>query len=295
MPIIVMICFARSGGTILNQCLGSLPNTLIISEVSPLAGNWRKGNIFVGTIKEQAKYWYDIDLKSNGFVESALELAEICKRDGRMLVIRDWTFGGYLPTKNNLGPTPDRILSLEALENRCEVLPFCFVRDPIDVWLSLTKRMAIEIKTFFKQYLKYIQDIKVRNITVFKYEDFVRRPEETIRQICQYAGLEFSDSWKNYMSYGKVIGDTVFDPHSRGRKAGTIKMIPRRYLPKKRIIELNRCKEMIRANELLGYPTSYWNVEVESKASAISESCKRFICRYPIRLFRRFKRLLGQE
>lgn len=295
MPIIVMICFARSGGTILNQCLGSLPKTVFISEVSPLAGNWRKNKTCVGTIKEQAKHWYDIDLKSNSFAENALELAEVCERSGRRLVVRDWTFGGYLPTTINPGPTPDRILSLEALENRCEVLPFCFVRDPIDVWLSLTKRMHIEMERFFAQYLKYIQDIKVRNITVFKYEDFVRRPEETIRQICQYAGLEFSDSWKNYMSYGKVIGDTVFDPHSRGRKAGTIKMIPRRYLPKKRIIELNRCKEMIRANELLGYPTSYWNVEVESKASAISESCKRLIHRYPIRLFRRFKRLLGQE
>lgn len=295
MPIIVMICFARSGGTILNQCLGSLPNTMIISEVSPLAGNWRKGNIFVGTIKEQAKHWYDIDLKSNGFVESALELAEICERTGRWLVIRDWTFGGYFPSKNKPDSPPDKLLTLEALDGKCKVCPFCFVRDSIDIWMSLTRRMDIEMETFFAQYLKYIQDIKVRNITVFKYEDFVRRPEETIRQICQYAGLEFSDSWKNYMSYGKVIGDTVFDPHSRGRKAGTIRVIPRRRLAKKRIIDLNRCKEMIRANELLGYPTSYYAVEQESKASAISERCKRFIYRYPKEFFHSIKRLSGQQ
>jgi len=290
-PIIVMICFARSGGTILNQCLGSLPNVVLISELNPLPRYKSKGNIALGTIKDQAKNWYGIDLKSNGFVESALELEDICQRSGRQLIIRDWTYGGFLPFGRNPSTPSDKLLTLEALQGECDIIPFCFVRDAIDVWLSLRVLTHIEIETFFAQYLKYVEAIRERNIQIFRYEDFVKRPEDTIYQICRYTGLEFSDSWKNYTSYDKVMGDTVIDPHSRGRKSGTIKMIPRRCLPKKRIIKLNRCKEMIRANELLGYPTSYDDVERESVLSAISERCSRFICRYPRGLFRIFRRL----
>ena len=34
----VMLCFARSGGTVLNRCLGCLPDIVIMSEVNPLGG-----------------------------------------------------------------------------------------------------------------------------------------------------------------------------------------------------------------------------------------------------------------
>jgi len=36
----VMICYARSGGTILNKCLASLTNTVMLSEINPLGGGW---------------------------------------------------------------------------------------------------------------------------------------------------------------------------------------------------------------------------------------------------------------
>ena len=293
MPIIVMICFARSGGTVLNQCLGSLPNVIMVSEVSPLAGQWYKGNMSLGTIKDQAKNWYQIDLKLNGFVESALELEEICRRSGRQLIIRDWTFGGYFSFDKNPSPPADKLLSLETLKGKCEVVPFCFVRDAIDVWISLAMRQPVEMQTFFAQYLKYVQDIKTRNIPVFKYEDFVRNPEGIIRQICRCVGLEFSDSWKNYISHDKVLGDNVFDPDSRGRRTHIIKPLLRRHLSMEKIDKINRCGEMIRANELLNYPTSYYDAERENVFSAISEKCNRFIRRYPRGLHRRFKRWFG--
>jgi len=63
--IIVMICFARSGGTILNQCLGSLPNVVMLSEVHPLVENWSSGKVSVPKVKYQTKNCYQIDLSAN--------------------------------------------------------------------------------------------------------------------------------------------------------------------------------------------------------------------------------------
>ena len=82
MSIIVMICFARSGGTILNQCLGSLPGVVIMSEVNPLGGGKGKGAESYRTIKSQAKNWYGIDLISDedNFVECAIELEAFCRK-----------------------------------------------------------------------------------------------------------------------------------------------------------------------------------------------------------------------
>jgi hypothetical protein len=42
MSAIIMLCYVRSRGTVFNQCLGSLPNTIVLSEVNP-QGNSRGG------------------------------------------------------------------------------------------------------------------------------------------------------------------------------------------------------------------------------------------------------------
>ena len=34
----LLLCYARSGGTLLNQMIGSLPNVVMLSEVSPYGG-----------------------------------------------------------------------------------------------------------------------------------------------------------------------------------------------------------------------------------------------------------------
>ena len=69
-PIIVMLAYARSGGTLLNRCISSLPGTLVLSEINVEAFCPSSCN----TIKEQAKKWYDIELKSDGFIENISEI-----------------------------------------------------------------------------------------------------------------------------------------------------------------------------------------------------------------------------
>ena len=255
MSVILMICFARSGGTILNKCLGSLPNVVMLSEVNPVGGGWGKEglNSFT-TVKAQAKNWYQIDLNSDDFVESILELEQKCEDSGKHLVIRDWSFVNFeMHEYNNCNPA-NRFLTLEELEGKCNVIPFAFIRDSIDVWIS---RGTPKTEEFFDSYLSYVKEILDKDIQIFRYEDFCRNSELTIKNICSYTGLKYSDSYQNYASFENVNGDVQIKGGSRGMKQDEIKLLPRKPLPKDKIIEVNRCEKMIEANRLLEYQDSY--------------------------------------
>ena len=136
MSVVVMICFARSGGTVLNQCLGCLPNIVILSEVNPVGGGGGRGPVWFQTVQAQAEHWYGIKLEANDFAESILELEKVCEDTGRHLVVRDWSFVNIAPEPYKDTSPVNRLLTLEALEGKCEVVPFAFVRDSIDVWIS---------------------------------------------------------------------------------------------------------------------------------------------------------------
>ena len=58
MHITLMICYARSGGTLFNKCVGSMNDIIMLSEVNPLGGGWgkRRENSYT-TPAEQAKKW----------------------------------------------------------------------------------------------------------------------------------------------------------------------------------------------------------------------------------------------
>ena len=75
---IIMLCYARSGGTLLNKCLGSLSDTIILSEVNPVGSGSGKNKESLNSVYEQAKYWYNIELKNHDFKNAIIELDEYC-------------------------------------------------------------------------------------------------------------------------------------------------------------------------------------------------------------------------
>jgi hypothetical protein len=261
MAVIVMVSFSRSGGTVLNQCLGSLPNVLILSEVNPLGGGWgRQGSHSLTTVKAQAKHWYGVELGSDGFVENILELEKVCLNSQLHLVVRDWPFVNFVPYEDNHFEPSNTLLTLEMLERNCDLIPFVLVRDSIDVWISL----RIPMRQFFRYYLRYVEEILAKELPFFKYEDFCDNPGQVLREICTCTGLQYSNSYQNYASFDKVNGDVQFVRSSRGMRQAKISKLPRKRLHTSDIIALNGCDDMIEANRLLGYPTSYWDTPLES-------------------------------
>ncbi len=261
MAVVVMICFASSGGTLLNQCLGCLPNVVILSEVNPLGGGRGRGPVWFDTVKDQAREWYQIDLKSDNFAEGVQELEQICEHTARQLVVREWTFINFMPYEPNGWNPPNKLLTLEAIEKRCEVIPFAFVRDSIDVWIS---RGTPAADVFFEHYLRYVEALLENRVPVFKYEDFCRRPDVILRNICEYSGLTYSDSYQNYASFLNVNGEVQNIDGSRGTRQGRIKLLRRRHLPEDKIMEANENADMVRANTLLGYSASYYDAPREN-------------------------------
>lgn len=274
-PIITMICFARSGGTLLNKCLGVLPNTVVISEVNPLGGGWgkEKENSFT-TIKTQAKNWYNIELESNDFVENALELKEYCDKNNLYLILRDWSFVNFSShQKNNYDP-PNDFLILKYLQEKTDILPFAFVRDSIDVWLS---RGMPDVNIFFEEYSNYINKLKENNIKIFKYEDFCGSPDKEMKKICEYIGVEFNDFYKKFNNFEKVNGDVQITKGSRGGRSKKIKKLRRRIITIDKIKELNASDKMKEVNFIMKYKGDYFD---------------NIFIKYKILLFSFFKKIL---
>lgn len=291
----MIICYARSGGTILNKCLGSLPGVFILSEVSPL----NEYALVAGatcvderiTVHKQAHDWLKIELGSYDYVANVQVIKEHCAKTGIKLLIRDWTFACFEPIPINEYAPPERLLNLQKLSEISEVTAFAFVRDSIDVWISRGKP---PIKQFFLCYEKYVDAILASDICIFKYEDFCREPKVVVRRICKYTGLVYSDDFLDkYHDYRWVIGDEQVSGGSRGKNERKIVPLPRKRIARNQIHELNASREMARANEKLGYATYYEAAPIESRISHFKYYIRRASnLLYEQALGLRFKRTL---
>lgn len=220
-----MMSYARSGGTLLNRCLAVLPNVVMLSEINAEATCPNSCN----TINLQAKKWYDIDIKEEGFIEAIGEIYNYCLLNDKKLIIRDWSFGSFVPSRYNNFEPSKTLYTLSLLSKHFPTKAFAFVRDPVDVWLS----MYYSKKTFYDVHLDYlfefIDELYKSKIKTFRYEDFCSNPEQQMRKICDYCGLEFDKEFVNkYKHNFNVCGDTDLKEPSRGVKQGEIKPLPRR-------------------------------------------------------------------
>lgn len=252
MSIAIMICYARSGGTLLNRCLGAMPNTVVLSEVNPLGGGGQIG-LGVDCVRRQAKEWYQIDLRGNSFQEAIVDLHDICQRTGRKLIIRDWPYVNFVPLSNNQNHPPNRFLILEALQPLLPVQTFGLVRNGIDVWIS---RKTPKPQDFFPQYLRYVLALKSAVPSIFRYEDLCRSPDGVMRDVCDSIGLPFSDGYKNFHQFDSVYGDSEPAKKSRAFPQRQFIELKRRKIGLLRAWQVRRSDEMSQANRLLGYSSA---------------------------------------
>lgn len=252
---IVMLCYARSGGTLLNKCLGALPDTVVLSEVNPVGGGaGEQGVESYTTVREQAIHWYGIDVETDDFADGVVRLDVKCRENGKHLIIRDWSYVNFSDNELNRGNPSGRFLTLEKLNGKLEIRTFAFVRDSIDVWIS---RGCPDVNKFFCEYLEYVEQLDKLGIRIFKYEDFCAAPMKVLKGICDYTGLEYSDVSESYMYFRHANGDT--QGPSRGNVLAGIKKLPRRVIPLRKVFAVNRSRMMRRANSLLGYRTRYYD------------------------------------
>ncbi|NOZ34219.1 MAG: hypothetical protein GXO80_02850 [Chlorobi bacterium] len=255
--IVLMLNYARSGGTLLNKCLASLPDVVMLSEVNPLGGgSGSNPKVSTSTIKDQLKAWYSIDIKSNTFKGQIQELHNYCEQNNKNLIIRDWSFVNFSKfEKYNQNSPPNKFLILEELKD-FDLKIFGFIRDSIDVWLS---RGYYNVDEFYGEYVNYIDELIKVGCPIFKYEDFVKHPQEQLKKIGEEVGVAFSNIFDTCLDYDKLNGDVQNKNKSRGIKQQQIKILPRKKINSEKITEINQCEKMKMVNAKFGYPVTYYN------------------------------------
>lgn len=244
-----MLAYARSGGTLLNRCIASMPDIIMLSEVNIEALCPSSCN----TIKEQVSKWYNIELKSEGFIENIKELYDYCLKNKKTLVIRDWTFGSFVPSRYNNFKPSNTLATLDVISEHFPVKSFALVRNSIDIWLSL----KASPRTFYDKNLEYLYEFTnsliSHKIKFFYYEYLCKNPVEAMISICNYSGLKYSEKFKDFSNYLNVTGDTDLPEHSRGVQKGDIGLISRRETYANFFDEINNNTKALEINKILGY------------------------------------------
>jgi hypothetical protein len=222
MSLPVFYAFARSGGTLLNRCLGCISGNLVLSEINPHAS--------VVPIEQQAKNWLHLltdqqvaDLKQKSYGDKISYLATLAHEQGYHLIIRDWVTANFL---NNVIPDQSSIVPSHVLEQNC-YLTRCglkshsvvITRRAADVYESITRTFKhlqdLPVEAFGSSYLAYAKS--VCHYPVFHYEQLCQEPEKIVQDICRVLNVDFDTSFTyRFSQFTQCTGDTTLPQPSRG-------------------------------------------------------------------------------
>ena len=219
---------ARSGSTLLCKCLGCMDEVALLSELHPLA--WQMFNPL-----KQAQEWFGLvtqediaGLQKQGRASYAQAIALIERRSrerGMTLVLRDWAHLDYtgLPFVKEPGFRP--LLYVE-LADSFDIVRLSTARDPVTQWQSLIQLAvmreplgsgAFNLKRFLAGYLKYAG--LCLETGYVRYEDLLRNPEQTMRDVCERLDIRFDPEFINkWYGYRTITGDVV-NPRTSNRIA----------------------------------------------------------------------------
>lgn len=239
----LLINYSRSGGTMISRVLGSIKNTILISEVHPNLD-------LMGSVAEQAKKWYNIDITIEAYQNMVVELYTKSVSLNKRLIIRDFSFLDFTPNLYNKNAPSGTFSALKLLENKIPLIPFAFVRDAYDVWISRN------FPPYFSEYyLKYIEALVERNIPIFKYEDFCKNPTQELFKISKLIGVTHDENAiDQFINYTNITGDNLLKSPSRGGRLEKIELLPRKKIPAFLMKKSKNDFYLQKANEILGYP-----------------------------------------
>jgi hypothetical protein len=245
---LIIVGYARSGVTVLNRCLSSDKRLICLSEINtkyicPTLQN---------SPHQQAKDWYNLEIKNAETVDEISELLKYSEGHTKSLIIRDWSFGSFVPSRyNNFTPSN----TLNTIDDLTDKFPetfniVCIVRNPVDVWLS----MRYSERTFYDKHLDYLlkftEDILKRKIKIVKYEDFCKEPQKVLKDI--YSSINMEQP-QNIKLSDNVTGDINFPLSSRGSGYDNVRSLERRDYTEKDRLLLKRDTRVDQICNLLGY------------------------------------------
>jgi hypothetical protein len=229
MGLAVFYSFARSGGTLVNRCLGAIAGNLVLSEVNPHGA--------VVPVEVQARDWLGLlppeaseAFSRKDYGAKLRALAETAGRAGRHLVVRDWTtlnfmkriFFDYYEPSGLL--EQDLYLGRYGLEHRSAVV----VRRAPAVYESIVRTFdhlrQLPVAQFGASYLAYAQ--AVAGHPVVRFEELCREPQRELEKLCGWLGVAYSDAFlEGFRTFDRCTGDTGVVA-SRAGRSPQIEVLP---------------------------------------------------------------------
>ncbi len=247
---------ARSGGTIISRCLGSMNDIVLLSEIHPYGYQKQLINPLA-----QAHEWFNLlqpedvaRIKAHpnfSFVDAIEIIKHRCDEQGLILVIRDWSHIDFTGWPHNSKPAY-KLTTAKTLANRFTIIKTATVRHPIDQWLSFKESQSwtgteFPLDSYLHGYRKFAEIASA--IGYERYEDFTEKPETILEKLCNKLRIaydpDFEDNWGSYQSITTAV---------RSRDGGlVISKRPRREVEPELIESFSRNKDYQVAIKLLGY------------------------------------------
>jgi hypothetical protein len=190
-PLPIVLCFGRSGGTLVNQLLGTHPACLVLSEVNPAAS--------FKPIAEQAVEWLQLITteEASGFalspyIDQIRTLERLAAKQDKRLLVRDWTSVNFVRCSPYAYPSR-RLEQIVYLTGRLPIAPLAVVRRGADVyasWEANFPQFDIGAEAFADAYLDYAA--AVRDYPIVRLEELRKHPARELLRI--FAAFELAEA-----------------------------------------------------------------------------------------------------
>lgn len=216
---------ARSGGTIISRCLGSMEKAILLSEVHPQAVQAARdyfqkpaaGNNFSPKYQAQSWFqlfspeeWQELEQEEMDFAQIINRINKRATELNKNLILRDWTHLDFTAVPFLTAPSYQLNLA-QVLKDDFNLLQSVSVRHPIDQWLSLSKLPIMSGQIDVDQFLyDYYQFAKIAlEIGFVRYEDFTEDPDFILKKICSQLKHPFDGRYRyRWSNYTKITGDS---------------------------------------------------------------------------------------
>ena len=226
----VFYSFARSGGTLVNRCLGAVKGNLVLSEVNPHGAQVPievQARDWLGLVKEEEFAAFG----AQGYGAKIRSLADKAAARGQHLIIRDWTTLNFLRGLHFQYSDPSLVLEQEIYLARYGLVPrvAVLVRRAAAVYESIVRTFDhfrdLRVDDFGAAYGAYAR--AVAGYPIFQFERFCADPRGELRRLCDVLGAAYAESFlADFRSFDRCTGDNQLASPSRAGQSERIVSLP---------------------------------------------------------------------
>lgn len=216
--------FACTGGTLISRCIGSMPNTQVLSEIDPLSPLTSSVTFMPADLVSLTRFSSRPPARSEEllaiFLAGLRTLHEQSLNHGIQIVLRDHSHSYFCCGPLQAGRPTLR----ELLQQSYEMCSLVTVRHPLNSYLSLRHNSWVHFSpdTLEEYALRYENFLDHhRDLDIIRYEDFLAHPDIVMQNLCDRLALPFNPAFQELFTAIHLSGDS-------GRRGATISFRPRR-------------------------------------------------------------------